>query len=51
MTYTHKPTDLKVVDPDTDRTILFNGELIGRVYIMPHGPAIDEWRWFCQWIE
>jgi len=50
MTYTHKPTPLQNANPNTDRVICHNGNVIARTYRIDHGPALEAWAWYGQWI-
>jgi hypothetical protein len=49
MTYTHAPTALKGVDPNSDRDVIFNGDTIGRVMQIEPGPKQGRWSYFGQW--
>jgi hypothetical protein len=46
----YKPTCLKDSNPNTDRLICFNGNVIARTYQYQHGLVKGTWGWFGQWV-
>lgn len=49
-TFTHRATGLPGGEPETDRSVLHNGRVIGRVVQIEGGTNAGQWNWSCLWV-
>ena len=50
MKFIHRPTALPGANPETDRSVLCDGQLIGRVrQVEDDHNRCDRWDWACLW--
>lgn len=47
---THRATTLTGADPEKDRTVMCDGQMIGRVFEIDAGQQSGLWRWSCRWV-